>query len=860
MQTPPTSHKQHASDVDTLDHLFDTSLAPLFWRPDRIDALSAWCGHIPFAHWLITALRPQCIVELGTHTGVSYSAFCTAVERNQLNTRCYAIDTWRGDQHTGEYSERIFTDLQAYNQQRFSAFSTLIRATFNDAIAQFPDASIDLLHIDGLHTYEAVEHDFKLWQAKLRPRAVVLFHDTNERQQDFGVWRLWSELRNLHPSFEFLHGHGLGLLAIGSELAPQVQHLCNLTSDQIATVRSRFALLGERWEAEQREHWSKLTHEGNLAKAQARIEAIENARADLEDQLEHALAEAELRASAAQNALKQIESSIAWRLARPMHALIARAAPGHLAAKLRTQGVSLVDRLPSGLGARVRLQDDIRVIEKSPLFDAKWYAERYPEAAATGVNPAHHYARTGAAERKHPGPQFDADWYLRQNPDVAAHGINPLVHFEKSGRAEGRSTRAVEDTQAIEPDQPSFPAPPSDWEPSSPRPNLHNLLAERFAPLAPLKVFRVAGEAPHITLITDSVDDSTLVGDPRTGIAFAATLAKRDGVGLRIVTRFAPADATEVGRLLKRNGIEWERNIDFVHLPISDAQELALGADDLLVTTSWWITQSVVQVVDPGRVIYLIQEDESALYASGDERVRCIETTNTPGLNYVVDSQLLFEHLCSVEALRDSIGSRGRWFEPAFPAARGTERATLTAGSKRQFFFYARPDQVRYLYWRGLETIGACIEEGILDPQQWDFHFIGQKLTPIALPGNAIARFHESPSADDYLRLVDSSDLALCLLDSPHPGYAALDLAASGALVVTNQHGAKTSLQRYSDNIVCVDRSVASLKEAIRAAVHRVPGQPLNHGLVQSNRSWDAALSAINSRIALPDTEGRRHV
>src|ERR1700736_2041178 len=133
-----------------------------FWRPSRIK-LSAWVEHIPFAFWIIEASRPGCFVELGAHSGTSYAAFCQAVQALGLETKCYAIDTWKGDVQTGFYGDDIFADVAAHNQEFYSGFSSLIRSSFDEALQYFEDGSIDLLHIDGCHSYEAVRHDFDQW-------------------------------------------------------------------------------------------------------------------------------------------------------------------------------------------------------------------------------------------------------------------------------------------------------------------------------------------------------------------------------------------------------------------------------------------------------------------------------------------------------------------------------------------------------------------------------------------------------------------------------------------------------------------------------------------------------------------------
>ena len=192
-------------------------LETVLFKPDLLNSNSGWIGHLPFAGWLIREIKPKIFVELGTHYGHSYFAFCQSIIESGCATKSFAVDTWKGDEHSGIYSDDIYIEVDACNQKKYSAFSTLLRTTFDNALAYFSNESIDLLHIDGLHTYEAVLHDFRSWLPKLAPGALVIFHDTNVRERNFGVWKLWEELIKEYPNnIEFIHSHGLGVLQLNN--------------------------------------------------------------------------------------------------------------------------------------------------------------------------------------------------------------------------------------------------------------------------------------------------------------------------------------------------------------------------------------------------------------------------------------------------------------------------------------------------------------------------------------------------------------------------------------------------------------------------------------------------------------------
>ena len=251
------------------------------FMPPRYVAPSAWTGHLPFAFWVIAAAKPRIFVELGTHAGTSYFGFCQSVLKNGLRTKCFAVDTWKGDEHAGFYSDDLYQGVKKYHDESYPSFSTLLRKTFDEAARDFEPNTIDLLHIDGLHTYDAVTHDYETWLPKLSSRGVVLFHDTMVKERNFGVWRLWRELSAKFPAFEFRHDHGLGVLVVGKDAPADVLNLCQLGTRSAQTLtRNLFDCLGQGLKNETlRGHFERTVVIRDRAIAEFETRAAEQASA-----------------------------------------------------------------------------------------------------------------------------------------------------------------------------------------------------------------------------------------------------------------------------------------------------------------------------------------------------------------------------------------------------------------------------------------------------------------------------------------------------------------------------------------------------------------------------------------------------
>jgi hypothetical protein len=279
------SHEASA-EKDLASQEFLSALQAAFLEP-QFDLKSAWTGHIPVMFSLVSLLRPRLFVELGVHNGASFFAACQVVKQFATGTQCVGVDHWEGDAHAGIFDDEVFENADRIRRENFAEFATFHRMAFAEALNHVEDASVDLLHIDGFHTYEAVKEDFETWRSKLSPQAVVLFHDVNEYRSSFGVWRLWQELVTEFPGRCFALGndHGLGVLFFGEEQTGQGQELLTwlTASNGFAHAQTFFAELSHR-SARHLNAQAKLKQE--VAASGAAVVRAEHRVGELESELE----------------------------------------------------------------------------------------------------------------------------------------------------------------------------------------------------------------------------------------------------------------------------------------------------------------------------------------------------------------------------------------------------------------------------------------------------------------------------------------------------------------------------------------------------------------------------------------------
>lgn len=116
------------------------------------------------------------IAEIGSYIGASACCFGAAALRTG-NKRILCIDTWNNDAMS-EGNWDTWTQFQN-NTSLYSSFITPVRGFSTQVVEKIQaiTPAIDLLFIDGDHSYEGVKADWDAYKAFLKPGSIVVFHD-----------------------------------------------------------------------------------------------------------------------------------------------------------------------------------------------------------------------------------------------------------------------------------------------------------------------------------------------------------------------------------------------------------------------------------------------------------------------------------------------------------------------------------------------------------------------------------------------------------------------------------------------------------------------------------------------------------
>jgi predicted O-methyltransferase YrrM len=171
-------------------------------KAETIDFHSGLGDSANLLYGLTRSMKPEICVEIGSALGKSASYIGLALRENGRG-KLYAIDphmttNWN-DEHAVDSYDIFRTNIASLG---LDDQITMLRATSEEAARNWK-APIDLIFIDGDHSYEGVKRDWELFLPFINPFGIVIFHDTiwelrpdpRYARDDMGVPRFVDELR-----------------------------------------------------------------------------------------------------------------------------------------------------------------------------------------------------------------------------------------------------------------------------------------------------------------------------------------------------------------------------------------------------------------------------------------------------------------------------------------------------------------------------------------------------------------------------------------------------------------------------------------------------------------------------------------
>jgi hypothetical protein len=151
------------------------------------------------------------------------------------------------------------------------------------------------------------------------------------------------------------------------------------------------------------------------------------------------------------------------------------------------------------------------------------------------------------------------------------------------------------------------------------------------------------------------------------------------------------------------------------------------------------------------------------------------------------------------------------------------------------------PHAPRTFFFTAIERLDQALKTNLLPSERWEIVCAGTQMPDIKFSAGAVAKNYGVLSWNEYAALARRVDLAFGLSHTPLPCYAPLDMAAFGAVALTNRFPGGESFP-YSDNIICSDLEPTAMLAAFAKATDLAKNVSLRKANYSKNRfatSWE---------------------
>lgn len=365
------------------------------------------------------------------------------------------------------------------------------------------------------------------------------------------------------------------------------------------------------------------------------------------------------------------------------------------------------------------------------------------------------------------------------------------------------------------------------------------------------------GSDPSVNLMLQSLQPQSFFAGVRTAILGAAEIAVVTQRPLRVlVLDTLTVSREEMLRLvsdLLRAEPRYAALPDGLRLDApGDRDPTGHHPEDSWVATYWttaWQLGRLARrgLVDPARVVHLVQDWEPAFHPWGDHHLM-VRSVYDHGFTLVVNSRSLAAY---VEQETGRVPDPRLVFAPELDPAPLHDAALAwkpDPDGLLRVLFYARPSKPRNLYPLGLQALRLWADT-LPDGQQVTVRLAGEEVQDVDLGPRLRVERRGKLDYADYYRLLAETDLGLALMCSPHPGHLALELPAAGIPTVTNPfEGFRTP---WVDGLQVAERPAAdSVAAALARAAERAAAQTAHHPVDPSTSDLGGSLQEAMGRAA----------